>query len=129
MNDSDEEIRRLSHWILENLGPSVPLHFSAFHPDFRMRDIPKTPKSTLQRARQIAKQEGLWHVYTGNVHDTQGDTSYCPNCNAELIVRDWYEIQAYTLQGHRCPHCEESIDGRYAESPGDWGRKRLRVIP
>ena len=129
LNDSNDEIRRLSNWVLENLGPSVPLHFSAFHPDFRMRNVAKTPKSTLQRARKIARQEGLRHVYTGNVHDRSGDTTFCPHCQAELIVRDWYEIEAYRLEADCCSQCGGAIAGRFAETPGDWGRKRLRIIP
>ena len=129
LNDSDDELRRMSNWILEALGPAVPLHFSAFHPDFRMRDIPKTPKSTLQRARKIAKQEGLWYVYTGNVHDRSGDTTFCPKCDSELVIRDWYEITDYRIIGDYCPNCGESIHGRFAESPGQWGRKRLRIVP
>ena len=96
-NDSDEEITALSQWIAKELGPDVPLHFSAFHPDYKMMDVPATPSATLGRARQIAMDAGLHYVYTGNVHDPAGDTTYCPSCKAALIERDWYQINAYHL--------------------------------
>ena len=88
-NDSDDELRQLSRWIFEHLGPEVPLHFSAFHPDFKMQDIPATPPATLTRARQIARDEGLQFVYTGNVHDLEGAATTCPKCQAALVRRDW----------------------------------------
>jgi len=86
-NDSDAELEAMSQWILRELGPEVPLHFSAFHPDWKMQDVPPTPASTLSRARDIALKAGLHYVYTGNVHDTTGGTTACPACHEALIVR------------------------------------------
>ena len=127
-NDSDSEIEAMSRWIVSELGPDVPLHFSAFHPDFRMRDVPPTPPETLSRARHIAQAAGLHHVYTGNVHDTDGDTTYCPDCKAPLIVRDWYRILDYRLtdDGH-CPDCHTAIAGRFGHYQGDFGQRRIPV--
>ena len=127
-NDSDSEIEAMSRWILGELGPDVPLHFSAFHPDFRMRDVPPTPAETLTRARDIARSVGLHYVYTGNVHDTDGDTTYCPSCQARLIVRDWYRIVDYRLtdDGH-CPDCHAAIAGRFGVYQGDFGQRRIPV--
>ena len=114
-NDSDTEIAAECEWIVENVGPEVPLHFSAFHPAHRMLDVPRTPRSTLTRARQIALDAGLRYVYTGNVHDRDGDTTVCPDCGTELIVRDWYRIivDRLTPEG-RCPGCGLQIPGRFA---------------
>jgi len=113
-NDSDEEITALSHWIARELGPDVPLHFSAFHPDYKMPDVPATPPATLIRAREIALRAGLHYVYTGNIHNIEGDTTYCPVCKTPLIVRDWYQIKKYRLTdtGH-CPQCHTQIVGRF----------------
>jgi len=113
-NDTDAEIEAECRWILKELGPDVPLHFSAFHPDFKMLGVPPTPPQTLARARRIAKAQGLRHVYTGNVHDREGDTTFCPGCGAALIERDWYRIDAYrlTADGH-CPDCGTAIPGRW----------------
>jgi pyruvate formate lyase activating enzyme len=129
-NDSDEELRAESRWIFRELGPDVPLHFTAFHPDFKMTDIAPTPASTLTRARRIALDEGLRYVYTGNVHDTQGGTTFCPGCATALIVRDWYRIESYTLTAEgKCPKCDASIPGRFEkfESRGQFGRRRIAV--
>ncbi|MDQ6966154.1 MAG: AmmeMemoRadiSam system radical SAM enzyme, partial [Mariprofundaceae bacterium] len=105
-NDSDAELNAMCDWIAEHLGADVPLHFTAFHPDYKMRDIPATPPTTLSRARQIALKAGLHHVYTGNVHDRDGGSTLCPGCGADLIVRDWYNILDYrvTADGH-CSDC------------------------
>src|SRR5262249_49701216 len=97
LNDSDTELEELTQWVMENLGPDVPLHFTAFHPDFRMLDRPATPPETLRRARQIALKNGIYHVYVGNVHDSEADSSYCSDCGALLIGRDWYELTAWRL--------------------------------
>ena len=127
-NDSDDELQRLSRWVFEHLGPDVPLHFSAFHPDFRMQDIPATPPATLTRARQIARDAGLQFVYTGNVHDPAGATTSCPQCQAVLMRRDWYQLLEYRITpAGACPDCHAPVPGRFAAAPGDWGRKRLRV--
>ncbi len=128
LNDSDEEIRRLAEWIARELGPDVPLHFSAFHPDWKMKDLPPTPPATLRRARQLALEAGLHYVYTGNVHDTRGGTTFCPGCREPLIVRDWYEIPAYHLTdaGH-CPHCGTPIAGRFEAYGVPFGARRIPV--
>ena len=127
-NDSDAEITAMCAWLMKELGPGVPLHFSAFHPDHKMPDVPPTPTATLVRARQIALQAGLHYVYTGNVHHTEGDTTVCPNCQAPLIVRDWYQINQYRLtpDGH-CPDCGASVAGRFATQAGHFGRRRIPV--
>ena len=127
-NDSDEEITAMCQWIRKELGADVPLHFSAFHPDYKMPDIPATPASTLIRARQIAMREGLQYVYTGNVHNQEGDTTFCPGCRAPLIVRDWYQIKQYRLTGDgSCPDCGTAIAGRFDARPGDFGRRRIPI--
>lgn len=127
-NDSEEEVARLSGWIAERLGPDVPLHFSAFHPDFQLLDVPPTPPATLARARRQALAAGLHHVYTGNVHDLTGDTTFCPGCGAAVIERDWYELLAYRLdEAGRCRGCGVAIPGRFDPSPGHFGRRRIPV--
>ncbi len=124
-NDTDDELRRLARWLVDHLGPQVPLHFSAFHPDFKMLDVPPTPPATLTRARHIALGEGLRYVYTGNVHDPAGGTTDCPGCGAAVIVRDWYEIEHYALTDDgRCRACGTPLDGVFAGPAGDWGRRR-----
>jgi pyruvate formate lyase activating enzyme len=127
LNDSDEELTALTQWIAKDLTPDVPLHFSAFHPDYKMTDIPPTPRATLRRAREIGLREGLRYVYTGNVHDTDGDTTRCPSCDATVIVRDWYEILASDLRDGCCGRCGQPIAGRFDAAVGSFGRKRLRV--
>ena len=126
-NDSDKEIEALSQWIVDNLGPKVPLHFSAFHPDFKMMDKPHTPIKTLQKARKIAKQIGLNHVYTGNVHDTNGSSTYCPECNKMVIERNWYKLGDYYIESGKCQHCGHSLDGHFTDKPGNWGRKLIPI--
>ena len=113
-NDSTPELEALTRWVHEHLGPDVPLHFTAFHPDYKMRDVPATPPATLQRAREIGLAQGLRHVYTGNVHDSTGGTTFCPGCQAPLIVRDWHAVQRYALDAHgACNHCGTAIAGRF----------------
>jgi pyruvate formate lyase activating enzyme len=127
-NDSDDEITAMCRWLLRELGPDVPLHFSAFHPDHKMPDVPATPPATLVRARNIAIREGLHFVYTGNVHHTEGDTTFCPGCHAPLIVRDWYQIKQYRLDaGGHCPDCGTALAGRFAAQAGGFGRKRIPI--
>ena len=127
-NDSDRELRELSAWCAKELGPDVPLHFSAFHPDYKMTDIPSTPPASLQRARRIAMDAGLRYVYTGNVHDRAGDTTYCPGCGKPVIERDWYEILNYALDdaGH-CRHCGTAIAGRFGRFDKAFGARRIPV--
>jgi pyruvate formate lyase activating enzyme len=125
-NDSDEEIDAMTKWVVAELGPDVPMHFSAFHPDWKMMDKPRTPKETLIRAREIAIKNGVRYAYTGNVHHDEGDTTYCPSCKAPVIKRDWYELSHYTLDGAgNCQNCKTEIDGRFAGPAGTWGRKRV----
>jgi len=129
-NDSDAELRAECQWIFRELGPDVPLHFTAFHPDFKMTDLPPTPAATLRRARQIALDEGLNYVYTGNVHDVEGGTTYCPQCRAALIVRDWHRIDAYRLTAEgRCPDCATAIPGRFEafDRREQFGPRRIPV--
>ncbi|MCE1181621.1 MAG: AmmeMemoRadiSam system radical SAM enzyme [Rhodocyclales bacterium] len=122
-NDSVGEITQLAQWIARELGPDVPLHFTAFHPDWKMPDTPATPPATLTQARQIARDAGLHYVYTGNVHDSSGGSTYCPQCHQPLIVRDWYAIRRYALtpQGH-CPHCQTPIAGHFGPQLGQNGQ-------
>jgi pyruvate formate lyase activating enzyme len=126
-NDSDREIGELSAWVASALGPDVPLHFSAFHPDYKMTDVAPTPPATLRRARAIAMREGLRFVYTGNVHDRSGDTTHCQACGAEVIVRDWFEILATNMNGEKCGNCSASIPGRFGAQVGRFGRRRVRL--
>ncbi len=127
-NDSSAEIEAESRWIAEHLGPDVPLHFTAFHPDYKMLDVPATPASTLRRARSIARAQGLQHVYTGNVHDVEGGTTFCPGCGAALIERDWHRVLRYELDERgACPHCATPMAGRFGAQVGGFGRRRVPV--
>jgi len=127
-NDSDDELDRLTRWIADRLGPDVPLHFTAFHPDWKMLDKPRTPSATLTRARHIALANGLRYVYTGNVHDREGGSTYCPHCHTRLIERDWYELGEWKLTDTgACLRCGTAIPGVFAGPPGDWGARRLSV--
>ncbi|MEJ2516287.1 MAG: AmmeMemoRadiSam system radical SAM enzyme [Gammaproteobacteria bacterium] len=129
-NDSDEEIRRLSAWVARDLGPHVPLHLTAFHPDWKMMDYRPTPPDTLRRARRIAMAEGLDFVYTGNVHDTEGGSTFCPGCGEVLVQRDWYTLLRWGLEaGGRCASCGAVVPGVFEARPGDWGARRLPVRP
>ncbi|MDO5287378.1 MAG: AmmeMemoRadiSam system radical SAM enzyme [Actinomycetia bacterium] len=113
-NDSSEEISRMCRWVVSELGPDVPHHFSAFHPAWRMRDVPRTPASTLVRARETALDAGIHHVYTGNVHHRDGDRTTCSGCGSVLIERDWYQLLSYRLTADgRCPDCGLALPGRF----------------
>jgi len=127
-NDSEAELADLSAWVVSNLGSEVPLHFTAFHPDFRMRDRPPTPPETLRRAREIAKRHGIHHVYTGNVHDEEGQSTYCHACGERLIGRDWYTITGWRLgEAGSCRSCGTPCAGVFQEEPGSWGARRRPV--
>jgi pyruvate formate lyase activating enzyme len=127
-NDSDAELHAASRWIADRLGPDVPWHFSAFHPDYRMRDKPSTPAATLSRAREIARGYGLRYVYTGNVHDEAGASTYCHACGERLIGRDWYELTAWNLDPRGCcTRCGARCAGVFDAQPGTWGAKRMPV--
>jgi len=128
-NDAAAEIEAESRWVMEHLGPDVPLHFTAFHPDWKMLDTPATPSATLRRARQIAQDVGLRYVFTGNVHDPAGQATHCHVCDAVLIGRDWYDLTTWTLSTDgRCSACGTPCAGVFQGAPGKWGRRRQRVM-
>ena len=126
-NDDPEELRRLCDWVLDNVGEDVPVHFSAFHPDFRMLDRPATSHETLVAAYDIARQTGIRYVYLGNIHDRDRHSTFCGNCGALVIERDWYVLGTYALKGNQCLDCGHVVAGRFADKPGDWGSKRMPV--
>jgi pyruvate formate lyase activating enzyme len=127
LNDSAEEIDAMTKWVVDNLGDDVPHHFTAFHPDFKMRDLPPTSPSTLDRARTIAMENGERYVYTGNVRDRAGQTTYCHNCGAALIERDWYQLGRWGLDDGQCAACGTSCPGTFESRPGTWGARRRPV--
>ena len=127
-NDSEAEIEAMTQWVVENAGPEVPMHFSAFHGDWKMRDKPDTPRETLAMARQIALKNGVRYAYTGNVHDKARQSTYCHNCGQRLIGRDWYELSQWNLTGHgACTACGTRCAGVFEDQPGVWGRKRAPI--
>ncbi len=127
-NDSEPEIEEMTLWLMEHLGPDVPLHFTAFHPDYRMLDKSPTPAATLTRARNIAKKNGLRYIYTGNVHDEAGGSTYCHQCKQKVIGRDWYELTAWKLTAEgNCVSCGARCPGVFSGPPGKWGPRRLPV--
>jgi pyruvate formate lyase activating enzyme len=127
-NDSSREVSALSEWVMEKLGPEVPLHFTAFHPDWKMMDKPPTPHSTLIRAQAIARAAGLRYVYTGNVHDETGQSTYCASCGERLIGRDWYTITAWGLDAEgACASCGTVCPGLFEAGPGRWGARRAPI--
>ncbi|MGI9336408.1 MAG: AmmeMemoRadiSam system radical SAM enzyme [Gammaproteobacteria bacterium] len=127
-NDSDRELEQMTAWVVENLGRDVPMHFTAFHPDWKMLDKPRTPPPTLSRARRIALDQGVRYAYTGNVSDPQGQSTYCHDCNAMLIGRDGYRITHWQIdESGACPHCATVCAGVFEAAPGTWGPRRMRV--
>jgi pyruvate formate lyase activating enzyme len=125
-NDSDTELDAMTRWIVQHLGADVPLHFTAFHPDYKMTDVAPTPAATLTRARRIGIANGLDHVYTGNVHDTEGGTTFCAGCGAAAIVRDWYRILEFHLDEHgKCGACGAPVAGRFERFAGSFGARRI----
>ena len=127
-NDSEAELQAMTQWVMENLGPDVPLHFTAFHPDYRMLDKSRTPHETLIRAQRIARANGVRHTYVGNVHDAGRQSTYCPCCGERLVGRDWHLLSDWHLDDHgRCDNCGTAIPGVFEPRPGDWGGKRERV--
>ena len=127
-NDSEAEVARLCDWVVEEAGPEVPLHFTAFHPDFKLTDAPPTPPDTLRRARARALAAGLKHVYTGNIRDAAGQATYCAGCDAVVIGRDGYTVTAWNLdEAGRCGACGTGLAGRFAARPGNWGARRRPV--
>jgi pyruvate formate lyase activating enzyme len=127
-NDSDRELHEMTNWIVENLGAEVPMHFTAFHPDWKMRDIESTPQATLTRARKIALDNGLHYAYTGNVHDTLGSSTWCHNCGELLIERDWYRLGHWGLAGNgSCAKCGTVLPGHFEAKPGNFGPRRIPI--
>jgi len=127
-NDSPKEIELLSRWVVDRLGPDVPLHFSAFHPDYRMLDKPHTPHNVLATARRIAMEQGVRYAYIGNVHDVGKQSTYCHGCGTCVIERDWYALGAWRLDHNgRCLACGTACAGVFDGPPGKWGQKRLPV--
>jgi pyruvate formate lyase activating enzyme len=128
LNDSADELHAMSNWVVENLGPDVPMHFSAFHPSWKMLDVPATPLDSLQRAREIALGNGVHYAYTGNVRNQEGDSTWCPSCGELLVSRDFYELGAWNIGSHgECRSCGHVCAGVFEERPGDWGARRLPV--
>ena len=127
-NDSDAEIDAMTRWVVDRLGPQVPVHFSAFHPDYKMLDHAPTPLATLKRAREIAMRNGVRYAYVGNVHWPDGDSTWCHGCGERLIGRDWYQITGWNLTADgRCRKCGTACAGVFEDAPGTWGRKRQPV--
>ncbi|WP_234496576.1 AmmeMemoRadiSam system radical SAM enzyme [Vibrio maritimus] len=127
-NDSEAELEAMTQWIFEHLGPDVPLHFSAFHPDFKMMDTVRTPANTLVNARHIAKRNGLHYVYVGNVHNEQCSSTYCPNCGQNVLSRNWYELGSCSLSSAgKCLHCGYQLAGRFAHIDKPFGRRRIPI--
>jgi pyruvate formate lyase activating enzyme len=127
-NDSEQEIDEMTQWIVDKLGPDVPIHFTAFHPDWKMMDHSSTPAATLTRSRKIALANGLRYAYTGNVHDEAGGSTYCHGCGTKLIGRDWYVLSDWRLtEDGKCTTCGTTCAGRFAGPPGTWGAQRVPV--
>ena len=127
-NDSEAELDAMTKWAVAELGPDVPMHFTAFHPDWKMRDLPRTPHATLTKARAIALQNGVRYAYVGNVHDLAQESTYCHACGETLIGRDWYQLSTWKLDDNgRCLKCGEPLAGVFDGPPGNWGAKRLPI--
>ncbi|MCH7475806.1 MAG: AmmeMemoRadiSam system radical SAM enzyme [Gemmatimonadetes bacterium] len=127
-NDSERELEEMTTWVVDKLGPDVPMHFSAFHPDWKMRDKPNTPPETLTKARAIAMKNGVRYAYTGNVHDPAGDSTLCSECGHVVIARDWYVLKGWDLSDDgRCLQCGTLCPGVFDGAPGTWGSKRMPV--
>ena len=127
-NDSDRELDEMTTWVVERLGPEVPMHFTAFHPDWKMRDVAHTPPATLTRARRIALDNGVRYAYTGNVHDAAGSSTYCHACGDLLIERDWYRLGRWGLDDDGCcGACGTRLRGHFDAAPGTFGARRIPV--
>jgi pyruvate formate lyase activating enzyme len=128
-NDSEQEIEALTQWVVEQLGPDVPIHFTAFHPDWKMQTIPHTPAATLTMARRIAMKNGVRYAYTGNVSDPEGGSTYCHKCGHKLIGRDWYELSEWNMTADgSCRFCNTPCAGVFEATPGRWGARRRPVL-
>jgi pyruvate formate lyase activating enzyme len=128
MNDGDDELDAMTRWVVDHLGPDVPMHFTAFHPDYKLLDPPPTPPATLTRARHIARANGVRHAYTGNVHDTDGSSTRCAGCGDVVVERDWYVLGDYRLDdsGH-CTRCGTRCPGVFDGPKEAWGARRVPV--
>jgi pyruvate formate lyase activating enzyme len=127
-NDSEAELHRMTQWVVDALGPDVPMHFTAFHPDWKMTGVPHTPAGTLSRARAIALENGVRHAYMGNVRDDTGASTWCHGCGQRLVGRDGYRITGWHLTfGGSCPACGTRLPGVFEAGPGDWGERRMPV--
>jgi len=127
-NDSDTEFEEMTQWVIRELGPDVPMHFTAFHPDWKMMDTPETPPETLVRAREIALKNGIRYAYVGNVHDKSHSSTFCHGCGETLIGRDWYQLSDWNLDAHgKCNKCGTHCAGVFQKQPGTWGPKRQPV--
>jgi pyruvate formate lyase activating enzyme len=127
-NDSDDELRAMTRWVVDELGPDVPMHFTAFHPAWKMLDKPPTPARTLRRARRIALENGVRYAFTGNVRDEAGGSTYCHQCGRRLIGRDGYHITDWNLADDgRCRVCDARCAGVFDGRPGGWGARRASV--
>lgn len=127
-NDRDPQLHEMCQWVVENLGPDVPMHFTAFHPDWKLRDHPPTPRETLLRARRIAMEEGVRYAYVGNVHDRNASSTWCRQCGGLLLQRDWYELGEWHIIGEgRCEFCDMPVAGRFEAVPGHWGARRQAI--
>ena len=127
-NDSDAELNEMCAWVVEHLGADVPMHFSAFHPDWKMRDIGNTPSATLTRARRIAMDNGVHYAFTGNVHDRSGSSTYCHACGELLIERDWYQLGRWQLDVDGCcKECGTRLPGHFDATPATFGARRVPV--
>jgi pyruvate formate lyase activating enzyme len=128
LNDSDKELNEMTKWVVKELGPEVPMHFTAFHPSWKMMDVPPTPTDTLTRARKIAMDNGVRYAFTGNVHDKKGESTYCHNCGEVLIGRDWYVLSEWGLDEKGCcKSCGTPCAGHFDPQPGKWGSQRQPV--
>ena len=127
-NDSTSELEALTRWVYDNLGCDVPIHFSAFHPDFKMLNSPPTPIRTIQHAREIALKNGLHYAYVGNVYDEKGDSTYCPQCQKKVLARNWYQLgERHLSDDGKCAYCGYQLAGRFASLNNSFGRKRIPV--
>lgn len=127
-NDSQQELETMTQWVVENLGIDVPMHFTAFHPDWKMRDKPPTSAASLVLARQIALKNGIQYAYVGNVHDKSAASTYCHHCKNLLIGRDWYQLSEWNLdQNANCKFCGDHCAGIFNPTPGNWGSKRQAI--
>jgi pyruvate formate lyase activating enzyme len=127
-NDSSEEVDAMTRWVVENLGPDVPMHFTAFHPDWKMRDIERTPAATLSRAREIARSNGVRYAYTGNVRDRQGASTWCHHCGELLVERDWHRLGQWRLDNQGgCAACGAKLPGHFAGKPQQLTAGPVRV--